>query len=364
MSFVRPHTWRAGVRALGAALGAAALVGCQAGYLTTAAVHQLRIQCAAQPIQRLLDERDVAPEVLAKLELASAARSFALQIGLTPGRSYTRFSDIGKEPLAWIVVGSKRDAFHLHSWWFPIVGQVPYKGFFKKSEAEGEARLLESQGYETWVRGTDAFSTLGWFADPVLSTMLQRDLAEIANTIIHESLHSTVWIPDHVSFNESLANFVGTVGARAFFAQRAADCRATAGDCAEAERWRDESAQRYERTLLFADRVTELYQELESLYASKRSSEEKIAERELVFAKTIAPFRAAYPRATILQKLNNAEIIQHRLYLTDLPAFVALWRDVGESWAPFLQAIREIGEQARAAKESPFASLKRRVKMK
>lgn len=355
-------SWRTSVRALGAALSAVAFSGCQVGYLTTAAVHQLRIQCAAQPIQRLLTEREQTPEVLAKLEVASAARSFALQIGLTPGRSYTRFSDIGKDPLAWIVVGSKRDAFRLHTWWFPIVGEVPYKGFFKKSEAEGEARLLESQGYETWVRGTDAFSTLGWFADPVLSTMLQRDLAEIANTIIHESLHSTVWIPDHVSFNESLANFVGTVGARAFFAQRATDCRATAGDCAEAERWRVEADQRYDRTLLFADRVTALYQALESLYASSRSPEEKLIERERVFSETIAPFRAAYPRATILKTLNNAEIIQHRLYLTDLPAFVALWRHVGESWGAFLQTIREIGEESRSARESPFITLQRRVK--
>ena len=342
-------------------LATLACTGCHVGYLTTAAVHQLRIQCAAQPIRRVLADADITPALQAKLELASAARAFAIELGLTPGGSYTRYSDIGTEPLAWVVVGSKRDAFALHTWWFPIVGQVPYKGFFAKSDADAEARSLEAQGYETWVRGTDAFSTLGWFSDPVLSTMLQRDAGEIANTIIHESVHSSVWFPGHVSFNETLANFIGTMGAKEFFAQRAALCASSTPACEDAFRWRDQMAERYRRTLLFADRIALLYGELETLYTSSRTTEEKLRERENVFARTIRPFREAYPKATILQTLNNAEIIQHRLYLTDLDRFAKLFAQVGGNWGAFLSAIREIAQEVERSSASPFTLLQRRV---
>src|SRR5690606_33281988 len=112
-----------------------------------------------------------------------------------------------------------------------IVGSVPYKGFFEKEDAEHAAQKLELAGFETWVRGTDAFSTLGWFDDPVLSTTLSNSIPSIVDTVIHESVHSTVWIKGRVDFNESLANFIGGQGAYQFFKEKYELCQSEDPGC-------------------------------------------------------------------------------------------------------------------------------------
>jgi predicted aminopeptidase len=341
--------------------------GCSPGYVMRAAYEQSKILLARQEISDALDDASVSDELKEKLRIVLASRGFAESIGLAPGDSFTKFADIGKDTLAWVVVASRKDSFQLHTWWFPIVGRVPYKGYFDLDDARAVGKELEAEGYEAFIRGTDAFSTLGWFNDPVLSTTLQGPKYRIANTVIHESVHSTVWIKGNVPFNESFANFVGNEGAVQFFNSLITKCLGT-NDCGEGlvAAYRSElSSSEKDRAFQFelAQLIDLLYSDLDQLY--KRvdlTFDEKMTQREEVFAKHVGAFKQRYPELKALQKLNNAEIIQLKLYLSQLDLFNKLFDRVKREWGAFMDAIKEIASSIeREEAVDPFNELKSKL---
>ena len=318
-----------------------------------AAYEQGRILLGRRQIESVLTDTETPNEDKEKLAYVLKAREFATTIGLTPGDSFTAYSDIGKDTLAWIVVASKKDGFIPYTWWFPIVGTVPYKGFFNQTAAVEQAKKLESQGYESSVRGTEAFSTLGWFNDPVLSTTLRNPTFKIVNTVLHESVHATVWIPNNVPFNETLASFVGNQATVEFFKQdlfelssKGSSEKATTdsqqnlnkiqGYLAASER--DSSFQSE-----FAGVITKLYNELNQLYLNRSiSTEDKLTQRTEVFNRCMMPFKSKYPRMTVLLSVNNAEIMQFMIYMTKYEIFEQLFIRVGQSWSNFFKEIQKI----------------------
>ena len=341
--------------------------GCSPGYVMRAAYEQSKILLARQEISEALKDESVSPELKEKLRVVLASREFAESIGLSPGNSFTKFADIGKDTLAWVVVASKKDSFELHTWWFPIVGRVPYKGYFDLEDAKAIAKELEAEGYEAFVRGTDAFSTLGWFNDPVLSTTLQGPKYRIANTVIHESVHSTVWIKGNVPFNESFANFVGNEGTVQFFNALITKCLGVS-ECGEGlvKAYHSElSNSEKERAFQFefAQLIDLLYSDLDQLYKrSDLSFDQKLAQREEVFARHLGAFRLRYPELKALQKLNNAEIIQLKLYLSQLDLFNKLFDRMQREWSAFMGAIKEIaGKIERQEAFDPFQELKSKL---
>jgi predicted aminopeptidase len=247
----------------------------------------------------------------------------------------------------------------MYTWWFPIVGTVPYKGFFDKADAEVQAKELEGLGFEASIRGTEAFSTLGWFDDPVVSTTLKNAPSRIANTVIHESVHTTVWIPGSVPFNESLANFVGSQGAVDFFAARVAECRAAGRACGDEEKQLVGAQREYAFQFELADLVDKLFASLEKLYNDPSlSSEEKIARRVEVFDSIMKPFRERFPTLQILKEVNNADIIQLKLYLSNIWIFRELFISRDQNWSAFMSAIRQVQRKMEAEPSSdPFAVL-------
>jgi predicted aminopeptidase len=329
-----------------------------------AAYEQGKILLARRSISSVLQDPETPLDQREKLEVVLQARAFSEKLGLNPGGSFTKYSKVDRDPLAWVVVGSRRDSFSLRLWWFPIVGSVPYKGFFDKPEAEAEAANLEASGYETWVRGTEAFSTLGWFNDPVLSTTLKNPASRIVNTVIHESVHSTVWIKNNVTFNESFANFIGTEGALAFFQSQADTCAQSDDQCAKSRDFISASAR--DRILQYdlSSLIEWLYADLDKLYRDESlSSEQKIQRRAEIFDQLLAPFRERYPKITILKSINNAEIVQLKLYLTELLLFQQLFEKEGRNWSPFISRIREIQSAIdRDSSLDPFTLLKDMVK--
>lgn len=363
--FMRPQLVNRLFLALLACVAAASAASCSPGYVARGAYEQGKILIGRRDIPDVIQDPETPKDERAKLELVVSARSFAEGIGLTPRGSFTTYSDIGKDTLSWIVVGARKDSFSLYTWWFPIVGRVPYKGFFDQKDANDQARQLEAEGFETWVRGTDAFSTLGWFNDPVLSTTLRNPPVRVANTVIHESVHSTIWIPGSVPFNESLANFIAMMATEQFFVGRAAACKAEAGrDCSSedsmlADARRDASVQ-YD----LGHEVQGMYAALEELYTDKQlSSEQKIPRRGVIFAEHVTPLRTKYPQLKALQQVNNAEIMQLKIYLTDLDLFRVLFAQVKGDWSDFLSKMEEIKSQ-RNGDESldPFVLLREKVK--
>jgi predicted aminopeptidase len=331
--------------------------GCS-GYLWRAAVQQGKILARREPIAQVLSDPRTDSTLQEKLRLVQEVRRFTETIELTPGKTFTQFAKTDRDPLLWVLLGARPDAFELATWKFPIVGIVPYKGFFEKAEAIEAGTELQDRGYEVSIRGSSAFSSLGWFNDPILTNLLKRDQLEIINTVIHEILHTTVWIPDAVPFNESLANFVGHQGTIAFIEARLAACQ---GDpqclslnLALLERAKASMA----RERFLAEQITVLHAELGELYSSSRTKAEKLAAREQVFTASMTPLRTAYPTLPILKSINNAEIMQLHLYLYGFDSFQQLFDGVNGSWPMFLEEIRAI---KKARPSDPYALLKARV---
>jgi hypothetical protein len=184
------------------------LTSCSLPYIMGVTIGQSKLLLSRQPIDSVLSNATVPKSYKDSLRLVQQATAFAKTRGLKCGRSFKTYVELKGEALTWVVAAVPAFSLQPKEWWFPIVGTVPYKGFFTKAAAEEEAKNLAFDKYETVVRPVTAFSTLGWFDDPVLTPLLKGSPLSIVNTIIHECIHQTVWVPASVSFNESLAHFV------------------------------------------------------------------------------------------------------------------------------------------------------------
>lgn len=309
-----------------AALAVLPLASKEVRFVLRAAYGEARILLARRPLPELIADPSTTPERRAQFELVLAARAFAAdRLGLKAGETYTTFSEVGDGPLVHVLSASPKDRLTGYRWSYPVVGAVPYKGFFDEESARAEMRRLERKGYDTYLRPSGAFSTLGWFNDPLLSTALDDDPVEIAVTVIHEIAHNTLWVPGDVRFNESYANFVGFRGAELFFASR--------GDHEAAERcaamWRDEK-----RIGAF---YTRLEDDLLSLYGAGLPAEEVERRRAGLFARartalrsTLAGELEVYSGERLARApINNARVIAKRIYLTGLDEFDKMYTAKG-----------------------------------
>lgn len=337
-----------------AASAAVAVPSCSPGYLIRAGIEESRILSRRRPIEDVARDPATPEPERAKLRLVTEARDYAERVlGLDAGDSYTTYSRVDRDTLLLVVSAAHRDRFEAHTWWFPIVGHVPYKGFFDFDAAHRLAAGLEADGFDTYVRPSAAFSTLGWFNDPVLSTVLRYDDVGLVSTVIHEILHNTLFLSSQVAFNESFASFVGDRGAIAFFCSRDGDrsdaCRA-AGDA-----WAD--------NILFGAFLSGFVAELESLYADEGLPvADKLRRREPLFAAARARFRVdVLPalrtrafRSFADRPLNNATLIGIRLYYRGLDRFEALFRQLD---GDLVATIHAIEAATRARPRDPFGAL-------
>ncbi len=336
------------------------LTSCSPTYVLRAAYEEGKILAGRRSIDKVIADIETPEEIRKKLQIVKNARLYAIKLGLNPKNSFTKYTKIDKDVLTWVVVGARPDSFTLAGWWFPIVGTVPYKGFFDREDADEAAAELISKGFETSVRGSEAFSTLGWFNDPVLTPTLKQHAPRIANLVLHESVHTTVWIKDNVAFNESLANFVGNTAASDFFTYEETQCAREDAECRLTAKTLTAQAQNDNLSFLeLSSVVFPLYKELDLLYKSPISSAEKLANRTSVFEKYMAPLRAKYPKISILHSINNAEIIQFVLYMTEIEKFNALYERSGRDWTIFFDKIREIEKNVANSKVplDPFSLL-------
>ncbi|MCI5066249.1 aminopeptidase [bacterium] len=346
-----------------AAFFASGLVGCSPAYLARAALTEAEILLNREPILEVLDpeygdREQLTADLRANLRWVLRARDFAESIGLTAKGSFTTYSHREEDVLAWVLIASKKDAFEPYTWWYPIVGRVPYKGFFEKEDAQCLTERLEARGYEVAIRGTPAFSTLGWFNDPVLTPALKHPPHEVVNTVIHEIFHQTVWIPGSVAFNESAANVVGALGAIEFFHREAERC--TSASCRSEmarHQLRAERSWAFERELGIL--LTETVSALEALYASTElTTAEKLAQREALFHEHTAPFRQRYPELSLLSELNNAALLQLFLYRQELGGLEELFLRCEKKWSCFLAELQQIADTA--GEGDPFTHVKER----
>ncbi len=245
-------------------------------YLARAGWAEAHILARRRPIAALVTDPATDARTRAKLGLVLAARGFAADsLHLDARESFTTYSALDHDTLVLVVSAAYRDTLAFHTWWFPIVGSVPYKGYFRAADALAEAASLERAGYDTIVRPASAFSTLGWFNDPLLSTTLAEDSASLANTVIHELLHNTFYAPGSSAFNESFANFVGSRGAERFFLER--------GDSVQAAKERLD----WEREKFLGRFWSGVYRAVDSAFkAHPGDRAARLAARDTVFART------------------------------------------------------------------------------
>ena len=178
---------------------------------------QTHIIYNARPIAEVLDDPSTADSVKARIKLIQSIRDFAIHsLGLKASKNYSTFYDQHSKPLLWVITASEPYLLRAYNWKFPIVGEVSYKGFFDKERGLFEDSLLKIRGFDTDFGEVSAWSTLGWFNDPILSSMLNRSDGSLAELIIHEMTHSTLYIKSDVNFNENLASAVGEAGALQF----------------------------------------------------------------------------------------------------------------------------------------------------
>jgi predicted aminopeptidase len=340
---------------LGLALVAGSTMFCSPGYVIRAGIEEARILSRRQAIDAVIADPATSPETRAKLELVRTAAVYAeRELDLNVGDSYTAYSRVDRDTLLLVVSASQKDAFRAHTWWFPIVGRVPYKGYFNPDHALAEAARLEARGLDTHVRPAGAFSTLGWFNDPLLSTLLSRDDISLASTVIHELLHNTMFLRGQVAFNESFANFVGDVGAAEMF------CAVEGDDGPRCQAARDSWAD----ALTFGAALQQLVARLDALYERENlTSEEKIAAREVVidrwredYARDVVPRLNRLFRAYHERPINNATLIGTRLYYYRLDLFDEVYRTLG---VPLRVAIRAMIDAAESSPDDPFAAVER-----
>ena len=228
-------------------LAAAALVvltGCQTvGFYSQAVGGQLAIMRQQQPVERVIGDPDTPAELKARLELAWEILAFAKDsLALEVDGRYQRYADIGREYVVWNVVAAPRYSLEPIEWCYPVVGCAPYRGYFAEGAAVAFAAKLDADGFETYLGGAAAYSTLGWFDDPLLSSFLDYPPARLAELLFHELAHGRVWVKGDVAFNEAFASFVGKAGARQWLGaeERAAFDRANRA-AAAFDRWADRS---------------------------------------------------------------------------------------------------------------------------
>ncbi|CAN5480013.1 aminopeptidase [soil metagenome] len=180
---------------------------------------QLRIIREARPVEEFINDPSYPDSLKLKLKLIQRARQFAIDsLGLNDTDNYKTMYDQQGQELMWVVIACEPFRLKEKRWEFPVVGSVPYKGFFSKDKAVKEKEALEKENWDVSVRNPGGWSTLGWFTDPILSGMLRRSDGDLASLIIHEMVHSTIYVKDSSDFNENLASFIGDRGAEEFLA--------------------------------------------------------------------------------------------------------------------------------------------------
>jgi predicted aminopeptidase len=256
------------------------LSGC---YYVKLGLGQLDMALNSESLEAVENDPALPAAKRRKIQLVRDAKEFGERaMGLAPSDNYTTYYDTGGRPVTWVVTACAKDKFEPYLWSFPIVGTVPYKGFFSREDALAEAAALEALDLDVHVSPASAYSTLGYFKDPVLSTMLEYPDEELVSLILHELTHGTIFLPGGVDFNEGLANFVGAQGAKQFFRGRGGE-----GSTSYARAVR--SMAREERR---DARARAMFNALDALYKSDASREDKLALREEVAAALRAAWKA------------------------------------------------------------------------
>jgi len=274
---------------------------------------QSKIVIGSKPIEEFLSDAQFPDSLKKKLVLIGEVRRYAIDsLGLKDTENYKTLFDQKGEELMWVVQACEPFALKAKVWNFPVVGSVPYKGFFEKQKAIDERARLVAEGYDVSIRNPGGWSTLGWFRDPILSGMLKRDDGDLASLIIHEMVHATIFVKDDVDFNENLASFVGDTASYYFLASK------FGRQSAEFQKYLhdDQDYRKYSRHILRGtQKLDSLYQTLkeDEPIEEKKEKKKRMISSIMSSADTLSLFT---PRGTYSEDRlpNNTYFMSYHLY--------------------------------------------------
>lgn len=324
-------------------------------------VQYLSIISKAESFDRALADTNSSPHLRLLLERARDARAYALEnFGLKPTRNYTKVVPLDADRLATVVQACAELSFKRYLWSYPVVGKMPYRGYFDPKQADEEAARLRKQGQDVIARPVDAFSTLGWLPDPLFSFMSSYSEADIADLVMHEMTHATIFLKgdrpgvDTSQFNEELAVFVGGEGSLLYLASK------YGADSPEVAKTRAERAD----AAAFSAFLAGTGKELEAVYASSADAAEKRRRKAEIIAARAEEYKKDYSslfksdsyKDFRMDRINNAYIDLYRLYEGEPQLYRDFYGKVcGSDMRRFIQAVGVIAK----APGDPAAEMRR-----
>ncbi|MEM6461161.1 MAG: aminopeptidase [Pseudomonadota bacterium] len=334
------------------------LQGCEnLSYYSQSINGHLSLVSERQPIDNIIDDPQGEQDLREQLRLARDVRQFAVdRLALPDNRSYQTFVDTRRQYVTWAVFAAPELSLSVQLWCFPVVGCVPYRGYFSKQAAERFAEGLKQQGFDVYVGGVPAYSTLGWFDDPLLNTMFLYGETYVAGVVFHELSHQKIYVPGDAAFNEAFAVSVEESGTELWLLDQSNP------DALRQYR----SAQR--RNEDFLALVAQTRENLLSIYARNRSDEQKRAAK----AAEIDDLRSRYERLKrtrwdgfdgydgwFEEPINNAKLATVAVYNDLVPAFLQLLEICGGDYESYYRAVENISRLDRAQRRDALLNAKR-----
>jgi predicted aminopeptidase len=342
----------------------AAVSGCRAfDFYGQAIKGQYQILARERPVTKLLASPKTAPQLKSKLQLLEELRAFAAtELKLPVDNHYRKYADLGRPYVVWNVEAAPEFSLQPQTWWYPVVGRLSYRGYFEERDARRYAARLKRQGQDVSVGGVEAYSTLGWFKDPVLNTFIFNPEADLAETIFHELGHQRVFAAGDTDFNEAFATTVGQEGARRWLRRQR--------DSAELTNYLAE----LRRTRQFAHLVKDTRTKLKAIYGDQVTEDGKVKatkskcavpreELRLDKQRVLDDLRQSYAQlksqwggdteydAWFAGSLNNAKLNSVAAYYDLVPAFERLLKANGGDLEKFYQAAERLSKQPRRERD-------------
>ena len=332
------------------------LAGCTTvGYYNQAAKGHLALMASARPVADWVADPATPEPLRERLLRAGEIRRFAAEsLGLPDNRSYTAYADLQRPAAVWNVFATPELSLELKTWCYPVLGCAGYRGYFDRADAEAMAAELERAGYDVNVAPVPAYSTLGWFNDPLLNTFIHAPDVELARLLFHELSHQVVYARDDTVFNESFATAVEREGVRRWLAAH--------GDDRQRQAWAAYSERREAfLALLLAQR-----RRLEAIFGSDMPVEEKRAAKAAVLDDLQRQYRilrderwagfAGYDRF-FERRLTSAHLAAVGAYNDWVPAFEALLAESGGDLPAFYARVRQLGALDKPARTAELRRL-------
>lgn len=334
------------------------LGGCEtASFYGQAAYGHWQILANKQPIEDMLQQATLEQKVRQKLELIQQVREFAkTELSLPVGDNYRDYTDIQRPYVIWNLFAAPALSIEPLSWCFPVAGCVSYRGYFDEQAARQKAEELKARGFDVYVGGVAAYSTLGWFDDVVLSTFIARSDTSLLALLIHEIAHQQLYIKDDTAFNESFARAVEIEGVQRWFALH--DQQQAFKDYIDDQR----------RHAAWVALLAAYRQKLAQLYQSSQSQEEKLANKQNLLADlglAYTDFKVQWQNYSgydrwMSDSLNNAKLATVGDYNDWVPAFRQVLREEKGDWLAFYQRCKVLSEMDRTQRDQSLRQLRDR----